>query len=524
MDGKLRKNNMNHFWRILPGIVAFCLLGMTGCSMGEERETKEIRDYLESRYGSWDFEIQKEGTEEETSYKVTLPEVAFTVEEGKIEESMDWQYHDDYAAQMLYGGAERLGLTWEKKGDSYEEGESYNVYIYYQDYSELDALAEKIVKLVSDCVESRAFEKLRNTCLIEIRPEGQIQKEFPGYQIRIKTLYTFQARKEFSAMASDLDPGQFKEDLRLCHIFNSYNYMVPRDEAMFSEADVERYKRICTGAMGEEENGNITIYELVNKGLYGLNFGGTYQILSAQGLVTEVTDDSFTASGNGLTIRFFQEFINREAAVSYEVLSGDEELVKEEWEREAYRAVEAFTGQIISFSTPEKIQAAKEAERLERLPEILRAFANAGSGDQTGMTGGIEVTLLEMELYERMGSGFFYVESNEEIVWTRIRLRLKNTGNTDVWVFPFTLTQGSEDRFSGIVTDREANLYRPWDVVNLGLDDMYGEKLAAGETMEGNVYFKLPRALVSQEDSMILYYFCGTETASVLLPEQLTGP
>ena len=519
---------MKHFRWILTGIVMICLFGMTGCSMGEERETKEIRKYLESRYGSWDFEIQKEGTQEAPSYRVTLPkypEVAFTVEEGKIQDSMDWQYHDDYAAQMLYGGAERLGLSWEKKGDSYtdgtgyEERDTYNIYIYYQDYSELDALAEKIAKLVSDCVESRAFEKLRNTCLIEIRPEGQTRKEFPGYQIRIKTLYTHQVRKEFGVMASDLDPAQFKEDLRLCHVYNSYNYMIPKDEAMFAEADVERYKAICTGAMGEEENGNITIYELVNKGLYGLNFGGTYQILSAQGLVTEVTDDSFTASGNGLTIRFSQEFINREAAVSYEILSGDKELVKEE-ERDTWYAVKAFTGQSISFSTPEKIQAAKDAERLERLPEILNAFENAAGPNQTGEAGGIEVSLLEVELYETMGSGFFYVESNEETVWTRLRLRLKNTGSTDVWIFPSTFTAGAEDKFTGIIADREANLYRPWDVVNLGLDDMYGETLAAGETMEGNVYFKLPRDLVSRENSLIMYYFCGSGTASVLFPGQ----
>ena len=513
---------MKHFRWILTGIVTACLFAITGCSMGEGRETKEIRNYLESRYGSWDFEIQKEGTEETPSYKVTVPEfpeAAFTVEEGKIEESMDWHYHDDYAAQMLYGGAERLGLSWEKKGDSYEEGESYNVYIYYQDYSELDALAEKIVKLASDCTESRAFEKLRNTCLIEIRPKGQTRKEFPGYQIRIKTLYTFQERKEFSAMASELDPGQFKEDLRLCHTFNSYNYMIPGDEAMFSETDVERYKAICTGAMGEEKNGNITIYELVNRGVYGLNFGGTYQILSAQGLVTETAENSFTASGNELTIRFSQEFINREGAVSYEVLSGDRELVKEE-ERDSWYAVQALTGQSISFSTPEKIQAAKDAERQERLPEILMAFDNAAGPDQTGGAGGIEAVLLEMELYERMGSGGFYVESNEETVWTRLRVRLKNTGSTDVWVFPSMFAEGEENKFIGVIADREANLYRPWDVVNLGLDDIYREKLAAGESMEGNVYFKLPRDLVSQGDSLILYYFCGDQASSVLLPSQ----
>ncbi|MCI8544119.1 MAG: DUF4352 domain-containing protein, partial [Lachnospiraceae bacterium] len=179
------------------------------------------------------------------------------------------------------------------------------------------------------------------------------------------------------------------------------------------------------------------------------------------------------------------------------------------------------TGQSISFSTPEKMQAAKEAERLERLPEILEAFENAVTQEQTGEAGGIEVTLMEMELYERLqGSNSFYVESNEEMVWTRIRLRLKNTGSTEVWVFPSTFIPGAEDRFFGMVADGEANLYRPSDVINLGLEDMYRKTLQAGETMEGNVYFKLPRDLVTQEDSMVLYYFCGAETAAVLLPAQ----
>lgn len=407
-------------------------------------------------------------------------------------------------------------------GLSYEKGEEgYDMFIYYQDYSGLDSMAEKIIKLVSDCMESRAFEKLRSTCLIVIKPEGETEEDFPGYHIRLETRYTARVKKEFGVMASKLDPEQFKEDLRLCHIYNSYSCMLPKDEAMFSETDMERYRAICTGAMGEGEDGDITIYDLVNEGYFGLNISGVYQILSVQGLVTEVDGNSFTASGNGMTIRFFPEFRNRESSVSYEVLSGDEELVENERPGNAYYAVRAMTGQSISFSTPEKIQAAEEAERLERLPEILEAFENAVAQDQTGEAGGIEVTLMEMELYERLqGSNSFYVESNEEMVWTRIRLRLKNTGSMDVWVFPSTFIPESEDRYYGIVADREANIYRPSDVVNLGLEDMYGETLEAGETMEGNVYFKLPRDLAVREDSMVLYYFCGAETASVLLPAQ----
>lgn len=509
---------MNRFRWMLTAVIIVCALGMTGCGMAEERDIREIRDYLESRYGSRDFEITKGETDGNISYKVTpaeFPEVVFTVEEGKIEESMDWAYHDDYAAQMLYGGAERMGLSYEKG----EEG--YDMFIYYQDYSGLDSMAEKIAKLVSDCMESRAFESLRSTCLIVIKPEGETEEDFPGYHIRLETRYTARVKKEFGVMASKLDPEQFKEDLRLCHIYNSYSCMLPKDEAMFSETDMERYRAICTGAMGEGEDGDITIYDLVNEGYFGLNISGVYQILSVQGLVTEVDGNSFTASGNGMTIRFFPEFRNRESSVSYEVLSGDEELVENERPGNAYYAVRAMTGQSISFSTPEKMQAAKEAERLERLPEILEAFENAVAQDQTGEAGGIEVTLMEMELYERLqGSNSFYVESNEEMVWTRIRLRLKNTGSMDVWVFPSTFIPGSEDRYYGIVADREANIYRPSDVINLGLEDMYGETLEAGETMEGNVYFKLPRDLAVREDSMVLYYFCGAETASVLLPAQ----
>lgn len=509
---------MNRFRWMLTAVITLCLLGMTGCSMAEEQGTREIRDYLESRYGSRDFEIRIEETDGKLSYKVTpagFPEVEFTVEEGKIEESMDWKYHDDYASQMLYGGAERRGLSYEEAGDGYD------VFIYYQDYSELDALAEKIIELVSDCVESRAFEKLRNTCLIVIKPEGETEKNFPGYQVRIKTLYTYQVNKEFGVMASDLDSERLKEDLRLFHIYNSYSCMLPKDEAMFSDEDMERYRAICTGAMGEGKDGDITIYDLVNEGYFGLNYSGAYQILTAQGLVTEVAEDSFTASGNGMTIRFRPEFREREPGVSYEVLDGDTELVKDERSGGAYYAVLALTGQRISFSTPEKMQAAREAERLERLPEILEAFENAVTQNQTGEAGGIEVTLLEMELCERLqGNNYSYVESDEEMVWTRLRLRLKNTGSMEIWVFPSMVISGSEDRFFGIIADREANLYRPSDVINLGVEDIYRENLEAGETIEGNVYFKLPRNLAAQEDAMVLYCFCGTETASVLLPIQ----
>lgn len=509
---------MNRFRWLVAGVAIACLFGITGCSLTEMQETREISDYLESRYGSRDFEIQREDTDGTLAYRVApagYPEISFVVKEGKIEESMDWSYHDDYAAQMLYGGAERLGL-------SYEKGEKgYDIYVYYQDYGSLDTLAEKLEKLVSDCMESRAFEKLRDTCLLVIKPEWETDPDFPGYQIRIDTLYTYPVDKEFGIMASRMSSGQLAEDLRLCHIYNTYNYMIPKDEALFSEADLERYRAMCTGAMGERKDGDLIIYDLVNRGDYTLNFGGAYQILSAEGLVTEEAENSFTASGNESTIRFSREFRDRKPAVSYEILSGDEEVKEREREGDAYYAVEALTGRTFSFSTPEKTEAAKEAERLERLPEIQRAFEDAENPDQTGTANGIEVSLLDMELCEKLqGSNSSFVESSEEMVWTRIRLRLKNTGDVDVRAYNIVVISGSDDQFFGVVADREANLYRPTDVINLGLEDLYGELIPAGETIEGNVYYKLPRDLVFQKDSMILYCFCGTEAVSVLLPTE----
>lgn len=263
------------------GCVLVCLVGLSGCSMpgGENREVKE---YLESRYGSQEFEITKIEDGESVSYRVVpadFPEAAFTVEEGTIEESWHWSYHDDYAACMLYGGAERLGLTYEK--DERTEGE-YNIFIMYEDYLSIDETAEKVEQLVTDCLESHVFDNMSNRCLITIKPTGEPNPAFPGYEIRIKTAYASSNRvvdKVFGIMASDLIPGQLKEDLRLCHIYNAIQYAVLKDTGIFSEDDMERYQEMCSGAMSRADDGSVTIYHMVDKVNSGLSFGGAYQIL-----------------------------------------------------------------------------------------------------------------------------------------------------------------------------------------------------------------------------------------------------
>ena len=61
---------MNRFRWIVAGVAIACLFGITGCSLAEMQETREISDYLESRYGSRDFEIQREETDGTLTYRV----------------------------------------------------------------------------------------------------------------------------------------------------------------------------------------------------------------------------------------------------------------------------------------------------------------------------------------------------------------------------------------------------------------------------------------------------------------------
>ncbi|MDE5818818.1 MAG: hypothetical protein K2I07_05795 [Lachnospiraceae bacterium] len=505
------------------GFVWVCLIGLSGCSMpgGENREVKE---YLESRYESQEFEITKIEDGESVSYRVVpadFPEAAFTVEEGKIEESQDWNYHDDYAACMLYGGAERLGLA-------YERGESgYDVFITYENYLSIDETAEKLEQLVSDCLESHAFDSLRCSCLITIKPGYESNPVFPGYSIRIKTRYTYTVDKVFGIMASKMIPGQLKEDLRFCHIYNAYQYAIPRDSAVFSQNDIDRYLEICSGAMGKDKDGNISVYELVDGAESELSFGGAYQILLSEGLVTEEKEDSFIASGNGITIEFFRTFdvstSNKKPGVSCEILSGEvDEDDREELDREygdqARCAIRLLTDKKIEFSTPEKIASAAEEERLARLPLVQDAFSQAAAPGQMTSGAGMEVTVTGMETYERLqGSNSSYVDSGADTIWTRISIRIKNTGSTEMYLFPLR-SHGSESELVGVIADEEANLYRPTDIINLGLENIYSYQLQAGDTVEGNIYIKLPRELVAKEDALVLWMFRGEDTVSSLLP------
>lgn len=95
---------------------------------------------------------------------------------------------------------------------------------------------------------------------------------------------------------------------------------------------------------------------------------------------------------------------------------------------------------------------------------------------------------------------------------------MENTGDQELILFPMALYSDRDDQFSAIVAGLDGNLYLPVDVVNLGLDDIYRERLAAGEILEGNVYFKLPRRQLA-DGSMSIISLCGDDSGSMLLTE-----
>lgn len=237
--------------RLTAAILFLCSLGLAGCGAAGTnsiRNTKEIKEYLESRYGSQDFLVEpseKDGAAAYRAVPADYPEVTFTIEEGKLEESSDYSYHDDFAAQMLYGGADRLGLSYEKGADGYD------IFITYENFASLDTLGEQLEKLVMDCRDSRAFDELRSSCLITVKPEAETNPYFPGYEIRLKTRYTYPLTGDFGVMASELEEGKLTDALKRCHVYTAYNYTIPEDSAMFSSSDIKSYLDSCTGATGE---------------------------------------------------------------------------------------------------------------------------------------------------------------------------------------------------------------------------------------------------------------------------------
>lgn len=59
------------------------------------------------------------------------------------------------------------------------------------------------------------------------------------------------------------------------------------------------------------------------------------------------------------------------------------------------------------------------------------------------------------------------MHSTEEEVWCAMDMRIRNTGTEELNVFHLVFYGGGNELF-GIVADKDANLYKPVDVINPG--------------------------------------------------------
>lgn len=479
--------------------IAVIMLFLFGCS-AKSKEEEEIMKYLSSRYGTEEFQVQQAEDGGKIRYQVSPdadPDLVFTVEEGKLEESQDWKYHDDYAAKVLYGGADRLGLSYEKGQ------EDYDIFITYPEYKDLDDTAAKVAELAASCQNSRAFEKMRASCLITIKPERETNPYFPGYQVRIKTLYVYPLDETFGVMADQIDKEKLAKDMRLCHIYNAYNYTLAEDSFMFSEEDIDKYKAMCTGAMRTAKDGTVTIYELADKNVNDYNFGVSYQILKKEGMITEESGDSFTASGNGITVTFTREFSDRKPSVAYTILEGSDELYQED-HHDASEIVKEMCGGSITFTTPETIAAEEEKERQERLPIVRNAFEEAVGAGTAVVLGEKEIEILDIGYSDELTSGSSYMEAGDGKIWVCIRMQVANKGNEPVHLYPSWIGERSEKYVFVYAADEDAEIYQPVNILNMSLDDLYDGELQPGESTEGNIYFRLPKAMAEDNSFVII--------------------
>ncbi|MGL5435715.1 MAG: hypothetical protein ACRDBO_10020 [Lachnospiraceae bacterium] len=485
---------------------------LSGCSAIGGKKNEEIFKYLNSRYGSEEFQIEVVGEGENVSYKVSPndnPELVFTVEKGKIDESQDWQYHDDYAARVLYDGAERRGLSYEKSGDE------YNTFIIYKDYNSLDEVARQVMDLVAECTERKVFDKMRSACLLTIKPEEPADPLYPGYKIRIKTRYSFAEIQEFGVEAEDLTLDALTEELKFYHIYHAYNWSIPQDSDQYSPEIVDRYLEMCTGSMGKADDGSITVYDYVDKKSGGFSFGNAYQIFNTEGLVTGVEEDRFTASGNGMTVMIYRVIDEDEAKAEFEILEG-EELFDARIGDEIYDVLTLLTDKSFEYTTPEKMARNDEAERLNRLPMIEEAYETAVSLGAVAVISDVEFTLMEMETTQTLTGSYNSMAAGQDRIWICTKLSIRNTGQKERSLFPWMVA--SSESITAIISDPEANLFQAVDVVNLGTNDLYGKTVAPGESIEGYIYFRVPKETV-ESGNLILLGNCEQDMVAVNLPD-----
>lgn len=293
----------------------------------ERIQKRHIMTYLNEKYTGEEFEISKKDSYFQVIPSM-YPSVTFTV--GK---TSDGDFYDDYPRQLLWQKADELGISWKEAKDR-RIGEYLfggGIIVTYENYKDLDELADQLEALLEECRPSQAFTENTFGGLggwnIEVRWEKQEDSIFPGYTFPIiqtepQEPEAHKALKELQKDAGlDTEPaGQnsntstlafekrlekegyhLAEKIKLFHIYYVYNYSVtPQDELIFPEEDMQLYQTLCPGTVLTDSDGKEYTYPLVETDSWGgLKFGGAYQVLKEEGCEITIEKDGFTATGNG---------------------------------------------------------------------------------------------------------------------------------------------------------------------------------------------------------------------------------
>lgn len=516
----------------LAVVILNLMIILSACVGGQE--TFEIKKYLSRNYGSEEFTIKKNKQSSPTSYEVFMnevPEIPFTL---TIDDS--GTFHDDYAEQVLQGQMDRLGLSWERTED-------YKIRIYYKGYEAIDEVVEKVAEFIKISEQTQAFNPIDEICLLILLPEAAPDPWFPGYQVRLRDdgYAVFASYKgpddRFYAEAKRMNLEKLAEEVRLCHIYNQYQFTINPDVTGATEEDMERYYQFSSGVTGKADDGTETIYAEADMPGSNFMFGSAYQILAAEGLITDVGDNRFTAEANGRSVEFTISFtpegpigdssvIGEEAAVAEqeEAVGGQEEdplyqAMHEFYNQDLMTEVKALTGKWFSDTTPEKIASGKEEERLARLPDIEVCFDNATPVGDAAVVHNSQFTVLSAQLVPSIEQGTLSYQPPAGRTCMLLRIKVENTGTEPANLFKWTLF--TENDYSGVISDRQANLYEPLDVIGLDYDDIY-TTLEPGESAEGNVLFSIPEELAAVPDELVFIIFnVRREHVGFQLPERM---
>lgn len=499
----------NHTYpRVRYMVITFTILSlcfMTACSGAPKaQQDREIKEYLSKQYhGEFVIELkQDEGQPYYEAYPTTYPDVIFRVENNELYDSSPFALplKDDYAQQLFEKSAERLDLSILEM-DCQQSNPPFqysllNATVQYPDYQSIEDTAKKVAELVNICRESNAFFPKQS--YLTVLPSFTENTDFPGCMIALSSGEWGMNSGEslFEIESSEVTVNKVIEKLKYCHIYSFYNYTMPTQEAPFPSEDIEKYIQLSTGAMGTAENGAIIGYSYVNmadpnediepfsiRSQSLLTIGGAYQILSTEGMVTQIGENFFTTSGNEMTATFTVAFEEGHPIYSWSCVDIQGNALPD-WENPgdtsiSLSLIEEITGKNLLPVSLDEYR--KNIEGLRKDPNPLGTSQKISS---------VEFSVRSAETVERLEDSFYYYEPKKGYVFLVLRLTATNHGKKTVYLFD-PLPNPGDSYYQGVVSNSESHVYAMVKQVVGGIGTI-DFSVKSGESIEENLVFQIP--------------------------------